>query len=73
MGHALTGTLHGRQLTLDAALPALEGQRVRVSIEPLDDPDPVLSAEAQRALWQEWRERGPQGPIEDDEESADFP
>lgn len=63
-------TLHGRQLTLDAALPALEGQRV--SITTLDEPGVVLSADSQRVLWQEWRERGPHGPIDDDE-GTDFP
>jgi hypothetical protein len=64
IGQAVTGTLHGRQLTLDAALPALEGRRVRVSIVPLDEREAALLAEAQQALWREWCERGPQGPIE---------
>jgi hypothetical protein len=48
----LTGSVHGKTITLDEEAPALEGRRVRVRIEPIEDAD-VESAR----LWAEWRER----------------
>ena len=58
-----TGLVHGTTIELDSAVPEMEGKRVRVVLEIVDEPR--LSAEQQRALWQAWTERGPQGPIED--------
>ena len=60
------GLLHGNTITLEAEIPPLEGQRVLVLVEPLEE-QLTLTAEQQAALWREWVERGPQGPIEDDE------
>lgn len=68
MADSLTGLLHGNTITLDGAVPPLEGRRVRVMIEPLEDKDAPFSRERQQELWQEWSERGPQGPIEDEDE-----
>jgi hypothetical protein len=68
---ALTGVLHGNTITLDAPVPPLEGQRVRVLIA-LDDQDLTLAAEEQARLWDEWAQSGPQGPLEDDGE-PEFP
>ena len=68
---AATGVLHGNTITLDAPVPPLEGQRVRVIIAR-DDEDLALTAEEGVASWDEWARRGPQGPIEDDEE-PEFP
>lgn len=68
MADALTGLLHGNTITLDSAVPPLEGRRVRVTVEPLDEADVALSRERQQELWQEWVARGPHGPIEDEEE-----
>lgn len=58
-----TGLVHGTTVELDSAVPEMEGKRVRVVLEIVDEPQ--LSAEQPRALWQAWAERGPQGPIED--------
>jgi hypothetical protein len=68
---AATGVLHGNTITLDAPVPPLDGQRVRVMIA-LDEQDVVLAADEQRRLWEEWAQRGPQGPLEDEDE-PEFP
>jgi hypothetical protein len=58
-----TGFVHGTTVELESAAPELEGKRVRVVLEVLDEP--MLSAGQQRELWQAWADHGPQGPIED--------
>jgi hypothetical protein len=58
-----TGIVHGTTIELESAVPEMEGMRVRVVLEPIDEQR--ISAERQRELWQVWAERGPQGPIED--------
>jgi hypothetical protein len=63
MATSKTGLVRGRTIELESAVPEMEGQRVRVVLEPVDEPR--LSNEQQRELWQAWIERGPQGPIED--------
>lgn len=68
MTAAREGILHGQTIELDQAVPPLEGRRVRVFIEPLEEKDIVLTSEAQEQLWQTWVEKGPQGPIEEDDE-----
>lgn len=68
---AVTGVLHGNTITLDAPVPPLDGQRVRVLIA-LDDQDLTLASEEQARLWDEWVQTGPQGPLEDDGE-PEFP
>jgi hypothetical protein len=65
-GWAVTGRLHGNTITLEAPVPALEGQRVRV-LMALDDQDLTLVSEDQARLWDEWAQSGRQGPIEDDD------
>ena len=55
--------LKGKVIELEDAIPELDGKRVRVVLEPLEEPR--LSAAEQRELWDEWIEQGPQGPIED--------
>ena len=72
MTAARQGTLHGNTITLDSAVPPLEGRRVRVVIEPLEEVEVVLSPEMQAQLWRTWMERGPQGPLDEDEE-PEFP
>lgn len=72
MTASLTGMVKGNVITLDEEFPPLEGQRVRVRLEPLADTDIRLSETEQSQLWQEWVEQGPQGPIEDEGES-EFP
>lgn len=71
MAESLTGRLHGNVITLDAPVLLPEGQLVRVLIEPLEAGEIELDPEMQAKLWREWVERGPQGPIE--EEEQDFP
>lgn len=68
MTAAREGILHGQTIELDQAVPPLEGRRVRVLIEPLEEGEIVLTPEAQGHLWQVWVEKGPQGPIEDDDD-----
>jgi len=58
-----TGLVHGTTIELESAVPEMEGKRVRVVLEILDEPR--ISPEHQRELWQAWADRGPQGPIED--------
>ena len=67
---ALTGVLTGNTITLDAPVPELEGCRVLVALEP--EEELMLTQKEQREFWEEWSERGPQGPLDDDEEPA-FP
>jgi hypothetical protein len=68
MAHTATdgiGTLAGNTITLDAAVPALDGRWVHVLIEPVDE-DIQLSADEQSAMWQQWVQSGKDGPITDD-------
>ena len=58
-----TGLVRGRTIELESAVPEMDGQRVRVVLEPVEEPR--LSSEQQRELWQAWVDRGPQGPIDD--------
>jgi hypothetical protein len=66
-----TGTLKGKTITLDEAVPALEGRRVHVVIEPVVE-DRKLSKEEHLELWHEWMEHGEQGPLTDEGE-PEFP
>ena len=71
MENAVTGVLHGTTVTLDAPVPRLDGQRVRVFIEPVAGPaEHELSAAENAEMLRQWAARGPQGPIDDEE---DFP
>ena len=63
MATSKMGLVHGTTIQLESTVPEMEGKRVRVVIESLEEPR--LSAERQRELWQAWAERGPHGPIED--------
>jgi hypothetical protein len=58
-----TGLLRGATIELESAVPEMDGQRVRVVLETLEEPQ--LSTQQQREFWQVWVERGPEGPIED--------
>jgi hypothetical protein len=64
-----TGFLHGTTITLDEPVPPLDGQRVRVVVEPADE-EMVLSAEENVRLLREWAEHGAQGPLELEEAQA---
>ncbi|HEU4582708.1 MAG TPA: hypothetical protein VFS67_30835 [Polyangiaceae bacterium] len=65
-GAVATGILHGNTITLEAPVPAREGQGVRV-VMALDDQELTLFSEDQARLWDEWAQSGRQGPIEDDD------
>jgi len=58
-----TGLLRGVTIELESAVPEMDGQRVRVMLEPVEEER--LSAQQQREFWRVWVERGPEGPIED--------
>jgi hypothetical protein len=66
MNASLKGYLQGKTITLDDPVPPLEGRRVRVVIEPVDESTIELGPREQAALWRDWSRSGPQGPIEDD-------
>ena len=73
MAARAVGQVHGKTIEFDVPLPALEGRRVSLSIEPLEIAAESAAPPAETAeMWQEWSERGPQGPIEDDGE-PEFP
>jgi hypothetical protein len=61
------GTVHGQTIELDDPVPELDGQRVRLVVEGAGDEEVPLSVDSQRKLWREWVERGPQGPIDDED------
>jgi hypothetical protein len=65
MANAATGVLHGATITLDAPVPPLDGQRVRVVIEPEAERRELSHAE-NLDLLREWATRGPQGPLDED-------
>ena len=58
-----TGLLRGATIELESAVPEMDGKRVRVVLEPVEEQR--LSTQQQREFWQAWVERGPEGPIED--------
>lgn len=58
-----TGLLRGTTIELERKVPEMDGKRVHVLLEPMDE-EP-LSARQQREFWQAWAEKGPDGPIED--------
>ena len=66
-----TGTLQGKTITLDEAVPALEGRRVHVVIEPVVE-EQKLTTQENLELWRAWMQHGEQGPIADDGE-PEFP
>ena len=63
MATSKTGLVHGTTIELESAVPEMEGMRVRVVLEAVDEQQ--ISTARQRELWKAWAERGPQGPIED--------
>lgn len=75
MTDAVRGVLHGATITLDAPIPPLEGRRVRVVIEPENDSDKdrELSPAENATLLRAWAQRGPQGPIDGDEDFPEAP
>jgi hypothetical protein len=58
-----TGLLRGTTIELESTVPEMDGKRVHVFLEPIDEQQ--LSARQQGELWQAWVEKGPDGPIED--------
>jgi len=72
MANSATGKLLGNIITLDDPLPSLDGKRVRVVLEPVEESEKTLTTEEQQHLWQEWVERGQQGQLEDEDEPG-FP
>lgn len=68
MSAALTGRVHGSVIELDAPVPDLEGQRVRVMVEAVDEPDKA----ALRRAWDAWLRKAGDGPLTDDGE-PEFP
>jgi hypothetical protein len=63
MATTKTGTVHGTTIELESTVPELDGKRVRVVLEAVDEQR--VTAEQQVELWKSWVARGPQGPIDD--------
>jgi hypothetical protein len=63
MATTKTGTVHGNTIELESTVPELDGKRVRVVLEAVDEQR--LTTEQQSELWKAWAARGPQGPIAD--------
>lgn len=63
MATTKTGTVHGKTIELESTVPELDGKRVRVVLEAVDEQH--LTPEQQGELWKSWVARGPQGPIDD--------
>jgi len=61
----ILGIVHGKQIELEAPVPDLDGKRVRVRLDLLENEKPLAPAE-QAEVWRQWVEEGPQGPLEDD-------
>lgn len=61
------GVVDGKRVLLEDPIPGLDGKRVRVRLDVLED-ERVLSPREQSDIWRQWVESGPQGPIEDDTE-----
>lgn len=57
------GLLRGTTIELERAVPEMDGKRVHVLLEPIDEQQ--LSVRQQYEFWQAWAEKGPDGPIED--------
>lgn len=55
--------MHGNTIELEHPIPEMDGQRVRVMLEAVEEQK--LSAQRQSDLWRTWIEDGPQGPIEE--------
>ena len=70
MATSKIGVVRGATIELEGAIPEMDGQRVHVMLEAVDEPR--LSAARQRELWQAWVDHGPQGPI-DDGGDTEFP
>jgi hypothetical protein len=66
MTYALTGILHGRTIELDQVEEALEGVRLRLVAEPLEQAEVRLSKEENARRLKEWAASGPQGPLDGD-------
>jgi hypothetical protein len=60
---SLKGTVRGRTVFLDQPVETLDGQRVLVVLEPIDEP--AMSAPEAFEAWRAWVQRGPHGPIDD--------
>jgi hypothetical protein len=66
-----SGVLHGKTITLDGPVPALDGRRVHVVIAA-ENEELTLSGHEATELWHQWLLSGEQGPISDDGE-PEFP
>lgn len=64
MSTSRNGLLKGKTIELEDAIPEMEGKRVHVVLEPIEEAR--LTDAEQRELWAQWVEHGQQGPIDDD-------
>lgn len=65
-----TGRVLGDTIALDDRVPGLNGARVRIILEPIEESEECLSEETQARLWAEWAIAGLDGPISDEDAFA---
>jgi hypothetical protein len=63
----VAGTVSGTTIQLEEPVPGLEGCRVRVQLEVIDDPELTMSPDEHARAWASWVEHGPQGSLDDDD------
>jgi len=68
MAAPLLGRVHGNTVVLDQPVPPLDGKRVRVGLEAVEE---LALTGADSEMWRQWVESGPQGPIDDDDDDDD--
>jgi hypothetical protein len=66
----VAGTVSGTTIQLEEPVPGLEGRRVRVQLEVIDEPEPGMSPDESAQAWEAWVASGPQGPLDDDDGPA---
>ncbi len=61
MTFPLKGLVQGNTVVLDELVPPLEGKRVLVVLEPVDEPE-LIGAPQNLEAWRHWLTSGPRGP-----------
>lgn len=68
------GRVRADTVLLDNPVPLLEGKAVQLTLEPLDEAEPIeLQPEELARLWEQWVHSGPQGPIDEDANAPQVP
>jgi hypothetical protein len=57
----LQGLVQGNTVVLDEAVPSLQGKRVRVVLELIEEASSASTQEQRAAAWRAWVASGPKG------------